>query len=104
MKTLLQRWSTPIFVVVTFTVLAAGCIIPGNGYEDDDGGVYYEPYGVYYGDWGPSYHVGPYRHGGDHGPSGHGPLGHAPAHAFRSAPASHGTPSLPSGARSGGHR
>jgi hypothetical protein len=86
--------------------LASGCIVGGGyGYYDDG----YAPYGDYYGGdlfvggvehhrehdyrgWGPGYHVAPYRHGAEHGGFGHG----GAMHNFRSAPASHSMPSLPS--------
>lgn len=90
-----------VFAGCTLTVLLFGCVFPGGGYEyDDDGGigaVYYAPYGVDYGGWGPGYHVAPYR-GGDHRPTGGGDR--ASARAYRSAPASHSTPSIPSRSRS----
>jgi hypothetical protein len=63
--------------------------------------TYYEPSGIDYGGWGHGYQVAPFR-GGDHRPTGGG--GHASAHAYRSAPASHSMPSMPSRARSGGSR
>jgi hypothetical protein len=103
MNILLLRWSALSFVVGTFTVLTAGCVLYDSGYYDDGGAdaAYYEPYGVVYGGWGPGYHVAPYR-GEGHRPSGGN--SHAPAHAYRSAPASRSMPSLPSRSRSGGSR
>ena len=102
----LLRWLALVFVGLTLTILLSGCVFPGGGYEYDDGvgigAAYYEPYGVYYGGWGPGYHVAPYGHGGDHGPAGAGV--HASARAYRPAPASHSTPSIPSRSRSGGSR
>ena len=105
------RWSAIAFVIGLFTVLSSGCAVTGGGYGYGyDGGVgigldYYEPYGAYggwgpgYGGWGPGYHVGPFRDGA-HRPDRGG--GHPPPHAYRSAPASHPMPSIPS--RSGGSR
>jgi hypothetical protein len=84
-----------------FASLSSGCIatVGGYGYDGNDGvGVgYYEPAGVVYGGWGGGYRVGPYR-GGEHRP---GPGGN---HAYRSAPASHVAPSIPSQSRGGGSR
>jgi hypothetical protein len=102
---LLLRWlETRVFVVLTLTVLLSGCFFPGGGYYDggDIGAGYYEPSGVVYGGWGPSYHVAPFR-GGDHPPARSGG-GHASAPAYKSAPASHSMPSIPSRSRSGGSR
>jgi len=83
------------FVVWTLTVLLPGCFFTGGGYGYDDGGGYYEPYGGDYGGWGSGYHVAPFR-GGDHRSTSGG------GHAYKSAPASHSTPSIPSQSRSGG--
>ena len=105
MNILLLRWSVLAIVVGTLTVLLSGCAFTVGGYGYDDGGgfgaAYYEPYGVDYGGWGPGYHVAPVR-GGDHRPTSGG--GHASAHTYRSAPASHSMPSIPSQSRSGGSR
>ncbi len=99
----LLRWSAIAFVIGLFTTLSSGCAVTGGGYGyNGDVGVgldYYEPYGGEYGGWGSGYRVGPSR-GGDHrhehGGSGGG---HAPSHAYRSAPASHSMPSIPSRGR-----
>lgn len=105
MNSLLLRWSAIAFVIGLFAILSSGCAVYGGGYGYDGSvGVgigldYYEPYGVEYGGWGPGYRVGPSRDG-DHRPDrGGGPL---PPHAYRSAPASHSMPSIPSRSRSGG--
>ena len=99
---LLRRLELAI-VGLTFTVILSGCVVAGGGYGYDDsvevGVGYYEPYGVYYGGWGPGYEVAPF-HGGDH--RRFHEEGHAPAHAYRSAPASRFIPSIPSRSRSGG--
>ena len=101
----LLRSLTLAFVVCTATVLLSGCIgLNGGGYYDDGfiGPGYYEPSGVVYGGWESGYHVAPYR-GGDHRdnrPTSGG--GHASSRAYRSAPASHSAPSIPSQPRSGG--
>ncbi len=96
----------------------AGCAVDnggyGYGYNGDvafDGG-YYGPYGYDYGGWGQDYYVGPYRdgyghdHGGhDRGPhdgGGHDNNGGNGPHAYRPPAGGHGTPSIPSHARSGG--
>ncbi len=85
-----------------FMALSSGCVVPEGGYGYDEGvgiGVdYYEPYGVDYGDWSPSYLVGPVQAGG-YRPDRDGPT---PSHAYRPAPAFHSIPSIPS--RSGGSR
>jgi hypothetical protein len=100
---LLLRRLSLAFVVWTLTVLLPGCYLPGGGYGYDDGGGigvgYYEPYGGDYGGWGSGYHVAPFR-GGDHRSTSGG--GHASEHAYRSAPISHSTPSIPSQSRSAG--
>ena len=105
MNILLLRRLVFTFVLLTLTVLLSGCVIGGGGYGYDGdasyGATYYEPSGAYYGGWGHDYQVAPFR-GGDHRPTGGG--GHASAHAYRSAPASHSMPSMPSRARSGGSR
>ena len=101
------RWLALAFVLCTLKFLLYGCIFPGGGYGYDgynDGGIgaaYYEPFGFDYGGWGPGYQVAPYR-GGDHRPVSVGT--HASARAYRSAPASHSMPSIPSHSRSGGSR
>ena len=95
---LLLRRLVLAFVVWTLTtVMLPGCLFPGGGggYGYDDGGGYYEPYGGDYGGWGSGYNVAPFR-GGDHRSTSGG------SHAYRSAPASHSTPSISSQSRSGG--
>ncbi len=85
------------------TVMLASCVV-GGGYDGDVGVAYspgyIAPYGYEYGGWGEGYLVGPGR-GGDRRGAG-GP------HAYRSAPQSHPTPSIPhgssGGASRGGHR
>jgi hypothetical protein len=114
-KILLLRLLALAFVVWTLTILLSGCVVTGGGYYDDGGfgAAYYEPSGVYYGGWGPDYHVAPYRdyddrrdydhrRDDDRRPTSGG--GHAPARAYRSAPASHSIPSIPSKSRSGDSR
>lgn len=102
MNTLIYRWSAIAFVIALFMLLVSGCVAGGGyGYDGNVGvGVdYYEPYGADYGGWEPGYQVGPVR-GGHHGSVG----GPASSHAYRSAPASHSMPSIPSNSRSGGSR
>ena len=96
-----------LFAMMSVLALA-GCAVEGVGYENGPdygyGGVgvgvgidYYEPYGSFYGGWGPSYRVGPYRGGErrfDRGPG--------VAHHYRSAPPSRPMPSLPSRGHSRG--
>jgi len=102
-KLLLRCLGMLVFVVLMLTVLLSGCFWPGGGYYDGEGigAGYYAPSVVEYGGWGPGYQVAPFR-GGDYRPTGGG--GHASAHTYRSAPASHSTPSIPSGSRSSGGR
>lgn len=92
------------------TVLPSACVAPGPvsgpAYDNSVGvGVdYYEPYGYDYGAWGSGYLVGPYRDHGHHGNPGRGNpgRGNPGPHSYRSAPASHAMPSMPSASRSGG--
>ena len=108
MKILLLRRLALPFVVVTLTVLLSGCVatVGEYGYYDggDIGATYYEPPVVEYGDWGPNYYVAPFR-GGERRHEGESHItiegGHA-ARSYRSAPASHAMPSIPSRSRSGG--
>lgn len=99
------RWSAIVFVIALFTVLSSGCVVTGGGYGYDGGvGIgldYYEPVGVDFGSWGPGYRVGPVRDG-DHRPDRRG--GNPPPHAYKSPPASHSMPSIPSRSRSGNSR
>jgi hypothetical protein len=93
------RFSVLALTVVMAGALLSGCVATGYGYGSAGYGYsadYYEPYGGIYGEWGPGYEVGPYRDGGGRrGPPSGG-------HAYRSAPASHSMPSIPTGGR--GHR
>ena len=103
MTNLLLRWSTIAAVVGPLALMASGCVVSDGGYgyasgPSLGGAGYYEPYGVDYGGWGPGYHVGPSRDGGHRSDRGGG--GGASAHAYRSAPASHSMPSIPSRSRS----
>lgn len=106
MNSLCLRWSTIAVVIGLFTLLSSGCVVTGDGYGDGYyGGVgvgldYYEPYNAYYGGWGPTYRVGPFHDGGYHPDRG----SRSPPHTYRSAPASHSMPSIPSQSRSGGSR
>jgi hypothetical protein len=94
------RWPAVTLAVGLFASLSSGCIATGGGYGyDGDVGVgvgYYEPAGVEYGGWGRGYRVGPFR-GGDHRAGS----GNGRTHAYRSAPASHSAPSIPSRSRAG---
>jgi hypothetical protein len=95
------RWSAITVAIGLVAIVSTGCIATGGGYGyDGNVGVgvdYYEPAGVEYGGWGRGYRVAPFRGGGDHraGP------GNGRAHAYRSAPASHSVPSIPSRSRGG---
>jgi hypothetical protein len=94
-------------VIGLLMVLPAGCAVtggvPGSGvYGDVSVGLdYYEPDGVVYGEWGPGYRVGPV---GDRGQRADRGGGRPAQHAYRPAPASHPTPSIPSRPRQGGSR
>lgn len=101
----LLRCSAITLVIGLFTVLSSSCAVTGGGYGYDGGGVgiglgYYEPYGGDYGGWGSDYRVGPYRGGGRRSDRGNG---RPTQHAYRSAPASHSVPSIPSRSRSSSH-
>lgn len=98
MNILLLRRSAYTFLFGLFTILLVSCAITGNGYGYYDGaniGIgpgYYEPYGSYYGGWGPGYRVGPI-----HGNNYHPALGgHPTPHAYKAAPKSRPVPSIPS--------
>jgi hypothetical protein len=99
MNTLILRFSALTLAIGLCAGVLSGCVAEGGGYGYNDNvavGVgldYYEPYGAVYGGWGPGYRVAPFR-GGDY----HGVRGGA-GHAYRSAPASHAMPSIPSGSR-----
>lgn len=121
------RLSAVASAIGLLALLLSGCVVPdgryGYGERDGFGPGYYEPYGTYYGGWGPGYFVAPYRgrehhfdrddehrfehegehrpdHGGEHGPGRE--AGHPPSQAFRAPPAGQPMPSIPS--RSGGPR
>jgi hypothetical protein len=117
------RWLAGIVALAILSSLSGGCVVGDGGYGYYDNG--YAPYGDYYESdvffggglrdhdrhdhdyrgWGPGYHVAPYRRGGEHFEHGSEHRGGG-EHAFRSAPASHPMPSLPSrgamGSRGGG--
>jgi hypothetical protein len=104
-------WSAVALVSGSLLFLSSGCIATadGGGEPNVNGGIgldYYDQFGVDYGNWGPDYAVGPYRGGGGRPGRGDGNPGHGGhgGHGFRPAPPSHGTPSIPSGPRAGGHR
>lgn len=103
MNNLFLRGSVLAFVMGLVTILPSGCVVPGEGYGygygyDVNVGIglgYYEPFGVYYGGWGPGYRVAPYRDGRYRSERGGSP----PPHAYRPAPASRSLPSIPSRSR-----
>jgi hypothetical protein len=101
---LLLLRSALVFLFVALTVLLSGCVVRDGGYyEEDVGAAYYEPYGVYYGDWGPGYEVAPYHDRDHHREGDHHEIregGHA-ERAYKSAPVSRSIPSIPSRSRSG---
>jgi hypothetical protein len=83
-------------MALALTLLNA-CAVEGVGVDGAVGvgydAGYYEPYGYEYGGWGPGYRVGPGRGGDRRG-------GHPGA--YRPAPASRPTPSIPNRPRAGG--
>jgi hypothetical protein len=104
-------WSAMAMATGCSLLLCAGCVATaddgyGYGYAPNvNVGIgldYYDQYGGDYGGWGPDYGVGPWRGGGPRPRRGE-PHPGGDGHGFRSAPASRGTPSIPSGARAGGH-
>lgn len=74
----------------------AACMVGVDGGGYDGGpevgyvGTYYEPSGYYYGGWDRGYHVGPGR-GGERRSGA--------THAYRAAPTSRSTPSIPNHSR-----
>jgi hypothetical protein len=112
------RWTTALLGAVAMTLFNA-CTVTGVGVEGTVGAEYdagyYEPWGYDYGNWGYGYRVGPGRGGDRRGDYGRGGDqrggdqrggdqrgGHPPA--YRPAPASRPTPSIPRGSRgSRGH-
>jgi len=106
--TLIQRCLAGVLGTAISVALLSGCVVEGGGgyaYGGDvDVGVdYYQPVGgVVVGGWGPGYHVGPPRRGGDDH-RGPGPGGNSGGHTYRPAPPGRSAPSLPShSAPSGG--
>lgn len=102
MKSSTWRWSTATLAIGLFASLSAGCVVSGGGGYGYDGNVgvglgYYEPAGVEYGGWGRGYRVAPFRGGGEHRTD----RSDSHAHGYRSAPASHSAPSIPSRSRGG---
>jgi len=102
----LQHRLPSAVVIALLAALAFGCVAP-DGYYGGTAGYglgYYQPYGVEYGGWGPTYFVAPFRdHGHEREPehrAEHG--GHEAPHAFHAAPAGRAMPSLPSTPRGGG--
>jgi hypothetical protein len=98
MSALVKHWTAAALGGLAVVVLCA-CEVSGVGVDGEVGvgydAGYYQPYGYDYGGWGGGYHVGPGR-GGDR-------RGGQPSHAYRPAPASRPTPSIPSRSR-GSHR
>jgi hypothetical protein len=100
MNVLRFRQSALALVIGMITFLSSGCAVVGDGYGYNDSvsvGIglwpdYYEPYGSYYGGWGPGYRVGPSRGGSFHPDRG---AGRPMPRAYRPAPASRPMPSIP---------
>ncbi len=94
-------------IVSPLTIVLFGCVVADGGYGYGNGAAivpgYYEPYGAYYGGWGPNYYVAPYRNGYRPDDRGRSEV-QSSSHAFRGAPASHSAPSIPSASRSGDSR
>jgi hypothetical protein len=86
-----NRWIAVGLGALGLSMLSA-CAVTGVGVDGDVGvgyvGGYYEPYGYEYGGWGGGYRVGPGR-GGDRRGDHRSP-------AYRAAPSSRRTPSIPS--------
>jgi hypothetical protein len=107
MSILLRSRSGSAFGIMLLIVLCSGCVVSGEGYSGRGGVVvsygvdFYEPYGYYYGGWGPGYLVGPPRGGYPH--PDHRPNRPRP-HAYRPAPPSHPMPSIPTRQRPGAAR
>ena len=99
MKSSARRCTAATLAIALFASLSSGCVVSGGGYGyDGNVGVglgYYEPAGVEYGGWGRGYRVAPFRGGGDHRTD----RDDSHAHVYRSAPASHSAPSIPSRSR-----
>jgi hypothetical protein len=83
MNIISRRWKVNALGFVVLTALSA-CTAGGVGYVGD----VYEPSGSDYGGWGPGYQVAPAR-GGERRPE------QSSNHAYRSAPQSRRTPSIP---------
>jgi hypothetical protein len=86
MNSLYLYRSATVAAITIFLTFSSGCVVaPDGGYYNGYSAYnaypgYYEPYGAYYGGWGPDYYVAPY----------------GVAHSV-----SHATPSIPSHSRSG---
>jgi hypothetical protein len=97
------RWQAATFAIGLVASLSSGCVVGGGGYGyDGNVGVglgYYEPAGVEYGGWGRGYRVAPFRGGEDRSDRRD-----SHAHVYRSAPATHSRPSIPSRSRGGDTR
>jgi len=103
MNSRVTRVPLALAAAIAVGISMAGCVV-GGGYYDTDAGYdtdvtvgyspgYLEPYGYALGGWGGGYRLGPGRGGERRSPQG--------GHAYRSAPASRGTPSIPHGSRGG---
>lgn len=101
MSDALLRWAATGTAIGLAAILSYGCVVAEGGYGGGPayGLDYYEPYGIYYGGWGPGYEVAPFRPGERH-PEMHG--GGPSPHAYRPAPASRAMPSIPTAPRPGG--
>jgi hypothetical protein len=91
-----MRWLGLAFGFALLASLLA-CVGGGVAYEGGGYGVdYYEPSGYVYGDWGPGYNVGPFRHG-DHRPASRPAPGPASRpRPYHPAAAGRSMPSIPS--------
>jgi len=108
--TALERLLPRLLMVGVFLIVLAGCVPVEGGYYGYYGGApgydldYYGGYGLGYGNWGPTYGVGPFFGGRgfdrNHDRFQHG--GPPGAHGFRAAPSSRPIPSIPSERRGGG--
>jgi len=85
MNIVARRWTLSALGLLLLTALS-GCLVSGTG--GGYVGAVYEPSGYIYSGWGPGYRVGPPR-GGERRPERVAP------HAYRAAPRSRHTPSIP---------
>lgn len=92
-----------VFLASLSVLLLFGCVATGGVYYE--GGDYYGPYGYDYSGWGPDFYVVPFHEEHHHGDEHRSHVeGRHDERVYRSAPASHSIPSIPSRSHSGGSR